>query len=308
MLDLHLNGRFVQSIEVRRLGLHDFVPAQRQGLRHGHTVFIGADGVHKVPGAGMVNFKYRAGDGGAGRPAVHRVIVGAGLGHLDLAGDGGILPGDGGAAAVLHIDGLWLGVQNIALRALDLPEGVPAILQLMVDIDIALVVALIGADGVAPGVGQEKFHAVDTLAGYAVDLVNEGAPGLPVGDLQSSGLAVLHLDLMGCIVQTVALGGLQLHHLIPALFRFGQADDAALVSGVGADDFAVQLADLELDAADALPGFLVLFDDGEAAARRIVEAEGLDLAGLDLDGLRGAVQNIAIHRLDLSCGDGGAGG
>ena len=35
------------------------------------------------------------------------------------------------------------------------------------------------------------------------------------------------------------------------------------------------------------------FDDGEAAARCVVEAEGLDLAGLDLDGLWGAVQNIA---------------
>ena len=44
-----------------------------------------------------------------------------------------------------------------------------------------------------------------------------------------------------------------------SLFRFGQADDAALVSGVGADDLSIQLADLELDAANALPGFLVLF-------------------------------------------------
>ena len=308
MLNLHLNGRFVQSIEVRRLGLHDFVPAQRQGLRYGHTVFIGADGVHKVPGAGMVDFKYGAGDGGAGRPAVHGVIIGAGLSHLDLAGDGGILPGDGGAAAVLHIDGLGLGVQKVALRALDLLEGVPAILQLVVNIDIALVVALIGANGVAPGVGQEEFHAVDTLAGHAVDFVNEGAPGLPVGDFQSGGLAVLYLNLVGRIVQTVALGGLQLHHLIPALFRFGQADDAALVSGVGADDLSIQLADLELDAANALPGFLVLFYDGEAAARCVVEAEGLDLAGFDLDGLGRGVQDIALHRLDLPCGDGGARG
>ena len=47
---------------------------------------------------------------------------------------------------------------------------------------------------------------------------------------------------------------------------------------------------------------------GEAAARCVVEAEGLDLAGLDLDGLWGAVQNIALHRLDLPCGDGGARG
>ena len=100
----------------------------------------------------MVDFKHGAGDGGSGGPAVHTVVVGAGLGHLDLPGDGGIFPGDGGAAAVLHIDGLGLSVQNIALRALDLPDGVLAVRKPAVHIDIALIVALIDTHGVPLGV------------------------------------------------------------------------------------------------------------------------------------------------------------
>ena len=225
-----------------------------------------------------------------------------------MAGDGGILPGDGGAAAIPDVEGLGLGVQNIALRALDLPESVPAILQFPVDIHIALVVAGVLTNGVALGVREQERHAVNALAGHAVHLVDDGAASLPVGDLQSGGLSVLHLDLVGRIIQPVALGGFQLHHLIPALFRFGQVDNTVAVRGVGADDLAVQLADFKLHALDALSGFLVLFDDGEAAARCVVEAEGLYLAGFDLDRLGCGVQDIAFRRLDLPCGDSGARG
>ena len=90
-------------------------------------------------------------------------------------------------------------------------------------------------------------NLVDTIrtdiAGHAVDLVDDGAAGLPVGDLQGGGAAVLHLDLIGLAVQLIALGRFQLRHLIPALFRFGQGNDAGAVGGVGADDLPVELAD-----------------------------------------------------------------
>ena len=200
--------------------------------------------------------------------------------------DSGVLPGDGGAAAVLHINGLGLGVQDIALGALNFPDGVSAVLQLLVDIHIPLVVAFVGADGVALGVGKQELHAINPLAGHAVDFVNEGAPGLPVGDLQRGGATVLHPDLMGRIIQLIALGGFQLHHLIPALFRFGQIDNAVGIGGVGANNFPVELADFKLDALDALPGFLVLFDDGQTAHLRVIHGDGLRVAGIDLDRLR----------------------
>ena len=116
--------------------------------------------------------------------------------------------------------------------------------------------------------------------------MNEGAPGLPVGDLQRGGATVLHLDLMGRIIQLIALGGFQLHHLIPALFRFGQGNNAGAVGGVGAHDLAVELADFKLYAADPLPGFLVRLDDGQAAHLRVIHGDGLRVAGIDLDRLR----------------------
>ena len=169
VFNLHVNGGLVQPVEVSGLGFHHLVAAQGQGLGHGHTILVGADGIDKVAGAVVVDFKHGAGDGGASGPAVHAVVVGAGLGDLDLSCDGGVLPGDGGAAAVFHINGLGLGVQDIALGALDLPDSVPAIIQLLVDIDIPLVVALIGADGVALGIGQQELYAINALAGHAVD-------------------------------------------------------------------------------------------------------------------------------------------
>ena len=58
--------------------------------------------------------------------------------------------------------------------------------------------------------------------------------------------------------------------LIPALFRFGQGNDAGAVGGVGADDLPVELADFKLNAADALPGFLVCLEIGRASCRERV--------------------------------------
>ena len=51
VFDLHVDGGLVQGVEVRRLGFHHLVPAQGQGLGHGHAVLVGADGIDKVPGA-----------------------------------------------------------------------------------------------------------------------------------------------------------------------------------------------------------------------------------------------------------------
>ena len=116
--------------------------------------------------------------------------------------------------------------------------------------------------------------------------MDDGAAGLPVGDLQGGGAAVLHLDLIGLAVQLIALGRFQLRHLIPALFRFGQGNDAGAVGGVGADDLPVELADFKLDAADTLPGFLVLFDDGQTAHLRVIHGDGLRVGGVHLDRLR----------------------
>ena len=112
---------------------------------------------------------------------------------------------------------------------------------------------------------------------------------------------------MGRVIQTVALGSLQLRHGVPAVFRFGEIDHAVFIGGVGTDDFAIHFPDLELDAGDALSGFFVLFNDGKPAHADIIKAKGLHLAHLDENGFRHAVQHKAIHGLDLPRRNGSAG-
>ena len=106
-------------------------------------------------------------------------------------------------------------------------------------------------------------HAVDALASHTVDLADQGAATLPVGDLQGGGAAVFHLNLVRRIIELITLGGFEFHHLVPPLFRLGQVDDAPGIGGVGTDDLPIQLADFKLDALDTRSGLLVLFDDGE---------------------------------------------
>ena len=115
MFDLHFNGRLIQPIKLRRLGFHDLVPRQRQRLAHRQAVFIRLNGIHQTVGAGVVDLKDGVGDRRSGGPAIHGVVVRADLCHLDLAGDGGILPLDFRGFARLYIHGLFLRVGNISL-------------------------------------------------------------------------------------------------------------------------------------------------------------------------------------------------
>ena len=133
--------------------------------------------------------------------------------------------------------------------------------------------------------------------------MNDGAAGLPVDDLQGGGTAVLYLDLIGLAVQLIAFGRFQFRHLIPALFRFGQGNDAGSVSGVGADDLPVELAYLKLYAADALPGFLVRLDDGQTAHLRVIHGDGLGVLGVDLNSLRPGALVHDVTRQGFGFGD-----
>ena len=114
-LNLHLDGGLIQAVEIRRLGLHDFVAAQGERPGGCNAVLVRLNRIDQVAGPGVVDLKLCAGDGGAGGPAVDAVVVRGGLGHLDLSSDGGILPLHLGGFPRLHIDGLFLCVGNIAL-------------------------------------------------------------------------------------------------------------------------------------------------------------------------------------------------
>ena len=305
VLDLHLNGRLIQPVKFRRLGFYDFVPCQRQGFAHRQAVFVRLDRIHQTVRAGVVNFKDGVGDGRPGRPAVHGVVVRTDLRHLDLAGDGGVLPLDFRGFAGFYIHGLFLRVGDIAL-IFQFPQIIAAIFQSL-KADIAPVIAGFLRDGIAAAVIEEEGHAGDALAGDGIDLVDQNAGDGLVGDLQRGGLPIPDLDPMGRVIQTVAIGSFQLRHGVPAVFRFGEIDHAVFISGEGADDLAIHFPNLKLDAGDAFSGFFVLFNDGKPARADVIKAQGLHLTRLDENGFRGTIQHKAIHGLDLPRRNGGAG-
>ena len=115
--------------------------------------------------------------------------------------------------------------------------------------------------------------------------MDQGTATLPVGDLQGGGAAIFHLNLVRRIIELITLGGFEFHHLVPPLFRLGQVDDAPGIGGVGTDDLPIQLADFKLDALDTRSGLLVLFDDGEAPAPRVIHGNGLCIGSVDTHGL-----------------------
>ena len=224
---------------------------------------------------------------------------------MDLAGDGGILPLDFRGFARLYIHGLFLRVGDIAL-VFQFPQIIAAIFQSL-KADIAPVIAGFLRDGIIAAVIEEEGHAGDALASDGIDLVDQNARDGLVGDLQRGGLPIPDLDPMGCVIQTVAIGSLQLRYGVPAVFRFGEIDHAVFISGEGADDLAIHFPDLELDAGDALSGFFILLNDGKPARADIIKAKGLHLTRLDENGFRGTIQHKALHGLDLPRRNGGAG-
>ena len=224
---------------------------------------------------------------------------------MDLTGNRGVLPLNFRGFARFHIHGLFLRVGDVAL-VFQLPQIVAASGQVFKP-DIAPVIACLLRNGIIAAVIENEGNAVNALAGGRIDLVNQNAGDGLVGDLQRYGLAIPDLDPMGRVIQTVALGSLQLRHGVPAVFRFGEIDHAVFIGVAGADDLAIHFPDLKLDTGDAFSGFFVLFNDGKPARADIIKAKGLHFARLDENGFRRAVQHKTLHGLDLPRRNGGAG-
>ena len=154
VLDLHLDGGLVQAVELCGLGLNYLVPAQGQRLGNGNAVLIGADGIHQIARAVVVDLELGVGDGRTGGPAVHGVVVLGGLGDLDLSRDSGVLPGDLGGGSIGDIDGLQLGIHDVAV-ILQFPQVVAPGRGQVVDIDVPRVIAAVLPDGILIGVVQK---------------------------------------------------------------------------------------------------------------------------------------------------------
>ena len=160
----------------------------------------------------MVNFKYRAGDGGAGGPAVHRVIVGAGLSYLDLASDGCILPLHLGDLSGAHIDGFQPLVHDIAL-IFQFSEIVAARLCQIVDIDISPVIRGILTNRLMVAVIEQENGSGDARA-VRVYLVDENTADGLVGHSFASDLPILHREIDGGGVQAERAGTVGFHRIV----------------------------------------------------------------------------------------------
>ena len=218
---------------------------------------------------------------------------------MDLSHRWCVLPCDSGSRAVFHIEGADGGIQHIAVRRLDFPHQILAVRQRLVDIDIAVLVGCVLADGIALTVRNEEGHAVNALAGHTVDFVDEHGAGLRVLDGQRGRLTGFYLKIVRRAVQQIPLCGFNLGGGVPAVRKLRERDNAVAVRGISADALTIHLGDLKLHTLDALTAVCIHLDDLTAADGRVGKGQRLRVVAVDLNGLRGAVQHIAVRRLDL---------
>ena len=251
----------------------------------------------------LIDLKLRIGQRRPGGPAVHGVVLSGGLGHLDLSGDGGVLPLHGGCLASGDVDRLHLGVHQIAL-VLQLLKVVPPGGSQVLDVDVTGIIRGVLPDGLVAAVVEQEGHAVYPLAGGAVGLMQQDTGEGFVGDGDHSGFSVLHCKVVGRIVELVPIRRLGFHRIVITGVQI-QQDMSVLAGGDGIHETIVHAADLKGDVRQPLGavGF-IYFDDLHAAHRRVVKLESLSVSHLDLDGLGGGVQEVAVQGTDLLGDDG----
>ena len=127
-----------------------------------------------------------------------------------------------------------------------------------------------------------------------------------VGHRQGDGLAVLHLEIVGCGIHLEALCRLGLHGVVGTILQRDK-DAAILAGGHGVDEFIVHLADLKSGVGDAFCSIcLVDLDDLHASDGLVVEGQRLGVRGVDDDGLTlvSRIDSVSRDRLGLFDHDG----
>ena len=147
-------------------------------------------------------------------------------------------------------------------------------------------------------VGQLKLHALQGGLGDGIQLVDDKiALGL-IEELQGVGLMILDLDGLGGVVQQVALLGLDLLHHIATRLQVGNGDRTVFIGAeltIGtADSSSACGGDFKGDLAEGLLGCAVHLFDDQPAQWLIGDGHFLAAAALHLDGLGGAVEQIAF--------------
>ena len=243
----------------------------------------------------------------ARRGARYLVVLGCVLIDLDLSRNSGIFPFYMYGLPRLHIDSLILFVQRIAFSRFQLTQIKPSGHRQIVDVDIALIIRRIFADGLLAGVIEDKLDPIYAFFRNTVDLMDDNAAEGLIGHGEGGGLVILYGKVVRRAVHLEALRGLDLHRVVvPGL----QLDicTALAVRGHSVHQPAVHLSDLKGDIGDALRLIrLVDLDDLHAASPLVEEGELLRLPLLDEDALRRAIQHEPVHRFGLLRCDGDAG-
>ena len=272
----HLGGH----LPIGRGGyLSNLIAGQRQGLTGCHTTGIGGDIVHDLAAAGIDDFINSTLERCAGGGACDFVVLAGILVNLDLTGNGFILPFNLHGPACTDIDRLHLSVHIIAL-IFQLTDVVATGLGETGDIHPAVLIGLILADGGLVAVIEQEGHTVNSFTSGAIGFVDQDAGQALVLHGKGGGLSVLHLEVVGCIVQLKPICGFDFDRIVGAILQ-SQEHTAILICGHGIHKAIVCATDLELHIGDAL-GLLVGIDldDLNTAHRIVVEVQALRVVGV----------------------------
>lgn len=135
------------------------------------------DVIHHLAAAGIDDLINSALERGACGGAGDLVILSGVLINLDLARDSGIFPLDLHGLARRDIDGLILLIQRVAGGGFQLSQIKAAAQSAgdLVNVDVALIVRGVLADGLLVRIIEDKLYAIDPLSRGAVNFVDDDA-------------------------------------------------------------------------------------------------------------------------------------
>ena len=195
----------IQTVVRGGLNFLHGIDTERELLGRADAVLVGLELIHDVILL-VIDSEDSAGEGSASRKTIDGTVALRGLDDLNLTKFGSVLPLNHSSIASQNREALDLVIEDVALGCHDFADVILAVLNGLVQVDIALVVRLVFADGGHGAVVHDELNALDTLAGHGVDFVDKHGCGGGVLKLEGLGLALLHFDFLRSGVEQVALG------------------------------------------------------------------------------------------------------
>ena len=303
VLHLEIMRRVVQFKSIRTFDFNGIVVAIFQ-REEGTAIFIGGHRIHKAV-IRTTDLELHIGD-------ALGLFVGIDFDDLNAA--------DG---IIVEIQALRVvGVHNHSLGAGLLMDGVARdTLHLRhddgagdpIDLDDALLVGpvqpvggeltAIGINHTTVSVGDLELDTLQRGLRYGILLVDDETAERLVEELQNIGLVVLDLNGLGCIVQQVPLRRLYFRHDDTGRLHIGDGDITPFVSAVltarVAHSSTVRSGHTEDGTRQRLLSHGIHLLDDKIAQGSVLESDFLALSALNLDGVNGIVQQVAVLGLGL---------